>query len=87
MVVSLRDDFDCVPANNACHCEPVTDVTGVALSKDFLRSQSVSPCLPLGEGGSRVPRKRETDEGYLPLPMGEVSRRGGEGMFTLSVTP
>ena len=49
--------------------------------------QSVSPCLPLGEGGSRVPRKRETDEGYLPLPMGEVSRRGGEGMFTLSVTP
>ena len=23
MVVSLRDDFDCVPANNACHCEPV----------------------------------------------------------------
>ena len=21
------------------------------------------PCLPLGEGGSRVPRKRETDEG------------------------
>ena len=63
---------------SACHCEPVTDVTG---------SQSVSPCLPLGEGGSRVPRKRETDEGYLPLHMGEVSRRGGEGMFTLSVTP
>ena len=24
------------------------------------------PCLPLGEGGSRVPRKRETDEGFLP---------------------
>ena len=23
-----------------CHCEPVTDVTGVALSKDSLRSQS-----------------------------------------------
>ena len=77
MVVSLRDDFDCVPANNACHCEPVLTLVW----------QSVSPCLPLGEGGSRVPRKRETDEGYLPLPMGEVSRRGGEGMFTLSVTP
>ena len=45
------------------------------------------PCLPLGEGGLRVSRKRETDEGYLPLPMGEVPRRGGEGMFTLSVTP
>ena len=26
-------------------------------------------CLPLGEGGSRVPRKRETDEGkeYFPV--------------------
>ena len=92
---------------SACHCEPVTDVTGVAPSRDSLRSQSVFPCLPLGwrsaqrikiqqlpvaiapycKGGSRVPRKRETDEGYLPLPMGEVSRRGGEGMFTLSVTP
>ncbi len=46
------------------------------------------PRIPLrGEGGSCVPRKRETDEGYLPLPMGEVPRRGGEGMFTLSVTP
>ena len=22
-----------------------------------------NPCLPLGEGGSRIPRKRETDEG------------------------
>ena len=31
----------------ACHCEPVTDVTGVALSKDSLRSQSVS-LVPLG---------------------------------------
>jgi len=40
-----------------------------------IRTQS----LPLGEGGSRVPRKRETDEGYLPRPMGEVSGRGGEG--------
>ena len=26
--------------NIQCHCEPVTDVTGVALSKDSLRSQS-----------------------------------------------
>ena len=43
--------------------------------------------MSLGEGVSCVPRKRETDEGYLPLPMGEVPRRGGEGMFTLSVTP
>ena len=50
MVVSLRDDFDCAAANNACHCEPVTDVTGVALSKDSLRSQSVLPLAPtLGE--------------------------------------
>ena len=27
-----------------------------------------------------------TDEGHLPLPMGEVPRRGGEGIFTLSVS-
>ena len=39
------------------------------------------PCLPLGEGGSRVSRKRETDEGHLSLPMGEVPQRGGEGDF------
>ena len=38
-------------------------------------------CLPLGEGGSRVPRKRETDEGNLPLTMGKVPGRGGEGDF------
>ena len=41
--------------------------------------------FPSGEGGSRVPRKRETDEGYLPLPMGEVppegGGEGGEGEF------
>ena len=44
-------------------------------------------CLPLGEGGSRVFRKRETDEGYLPLPMGEVPLEGAErALFTLSVT-
>jgi len=55
----------------------VTDVTGVAIR---------NPCLPLGEGGSRVSRKRETDEGNLPLPMGEVPGRGGEGVVTLSVT-
>ena len=56
MVVSLRDDFDCVSANNACHCEPVTDVTGVALSKDSLRSQSVPPqAFPHGEGGTAQP--------------------------------
>ena len=45
------------------HCEPVTDVTGVAFSKDSLRSQSVPQAFPSGEGGSRVSRKRETDEG------------------------
>ena len=28
--------------------------------------------FPSGEGGSCVPRKRETDEGHLPLPLGEV---------------
>ena len=28
--------------------------------------------FPSGEGGSRVSRKRETDEGHLPLPLGEV---------------
>ena len=27
--------------------------------------QSVFQSLPLGEGGSRVPRKRETDEGKI----------------------
>ena len=47
--------------------------TGVAI-----RSPKPSPH---GEGGSRVPRKRETDEGNLPLPMGEVPQRGGEGDF------
>ena len=30
-----------------CHCEPVTDVTDVAPSRDSLRSQSVPPWLPL----------------------------------------
>ena len=43
--------------------EPVTDVTGVALSKDSLRSQSVIQAFPSGEGVSRVSRKRGTDEG------------------------
>ncbi len=38
-------------------------------------------CLPLGEGGSRVFRKRETDEGYLPLPMGEVPLEGAERAY------
>ena len=62
--------------NIQCHCEPVTDVTGVAIR---------SPCLPLGEGGSRVPRKRETDEGNLPLTLRKVPGRSGESVFTLSV--
>ena len=51
------------PRQGICHCEPVTDVTGVALSKDSLRSQSVIQAFPGGEGVSRVSRKRETDEG------------------------
>ena len=50
-------------------------------SGDSLRSQSVTPAFPAGEGGLRVPRKRETDEGHLPLPLGEVPGRGGEGFF------
>ena len=37
--------------------------------------QSVPPCLPLGEGA----RGTRADEGNLPLPMGEVPQRGGEG--------
>ena len=48
--------------------------------------QSVPQAFPRGEGGSRVPRKRETDEGHLPLPMGEVPLEGAErALFTLSV--
>ena len=48
----------------------------MALSEDFFRSQSASQSLP--------PRGRwhgtaVTDEGHLPLPMGEVPGRGGEG--------
>ena len=37
-------------------------------------------CLPLGEGGSRVPRKRETDEGKEYFPVWKTFmriRRGG----------
>ena len=41
--------------------------------------------FPHGEGGSRVSRKRETDEG-LASPYGRGAE-GGEGVFTLSVTP
>ena len=37
--------------------------TGVAPSGDSLRSQSVFQAFPSDEGGSRVPRKRKTDEG------------------------
>ena len=58
----------------ACHCEPVRTLVW----------QSVPKAFPSGEGGSRVSRKRETDEG-LVSPMGEVPGRGGEGVFTLSV--
>ena len=48
--------------------------TGVAPSGDSLRSQSVFQAFPSDEGGSRVPRKRKTDEG-LASPYG----RGAEG--------
>ena len=54
--------------------------TGVALSKDSLRSQSVLQSLPLGEGGSRVSRKRETDEG-LASPYGRGARSGRRGFY------
>ena len=38
--------------------------------------------LPCVKGaGSRVSRKRETDEGYLPLPMGEVPLEGAERVY------
>ena len=57
-----EDDIN-APRQGICHCEPVTDVTGVALSKDSLRSQSVIQAFPSGEGVSRVSRKREKDEG------------------------
>ena len=39
--------------------------TGVAPSGDSLRSQSVFQAFPSDEGGSRVPRKRKTDEGLV----------------------
>ena len=55
-----------------CHCEPVLT--------------PVSKAFPHGEGGSRVSRKRETDEG-LASPYGRgAPGRGGEGVFALSVT-
>ena len=60
--------------------------TDVQFSEFFI-GHSPSQAFPHGEGGSRVPRKRETDEGNLPLPMGEVPPEGGgEGEFTISVT-
>ena len=30
------------------------------------RGNPFPKAFPIGEGGSRVPRKRETDEGFLP---------------------
>ena len=41
--------------------------------------------FPSGEGGSRIPRKRETDEG-LASPYGRGAPQGRRGrLFTLSV--
>ena len=48
------------------------------------RGNQFLKAFPSGEGGSRVPRKRETDEG-LASPYGRGAG-GGEGVFTLSVT-
>ena len=54
-----------------CHCEPVLT--------------PVSKAFPHGEGGSRVSRKRETDEG-LASPYGRGAPAGAErACFTLSV--
>ena len=50
----------------------------VTLSKNFLWSQSVTYAFPRGEGGSRVPRKRETDEG-LASPFGRGAPQGRRG--------
>ena len=56
-------------SNHVCHCEEAIGRRGNPYLKAF----------PAGEGGSHVSRKCETDEGYLPLPMGEAPGRGGEG--------
>ena len=58
-----------------CHCEPVLTLVW----------QSVCKAFPHGEGGSRVSRKRETDEG-LASPYGRGAPAGAErACFTLSV--
>ena len=49
--------------NRKCHCEPVPQ---------HWCGNPFPHAFPSGEGGSRVSRKRETDEGHLPLPLGEV---------------
>ncbi len=53
----------CEPAlNNACHCEPVRRLVwplpGIPSGHN-----PFPKAFPSGEGGSRVSRKRETDEG------------------------
>ena len=58
------------PSLEICHCEPVRRLVW----------QSVLQSLPLGEGGSRVSRKRETDEG-LASPYGRGARSGRRGFY------
>ena len=49
-------------AQKPCHCEPVLTLVwpppGIPSGHN-----PFSKAFPSGEGGSRVPRKRETDEG------------------------
>ena len=56
--------------NIPCHCEPVTDVTGVAI-----RSPKPSPVGKVARTTPASARRMRA----LPLPMGEVPRMGRRG--------
>ena len=66
------------PGFSGCHISRMSlrasAHTGVAIRNS---------CLPLGEGGSRVPRKRETDEGKNDASI--VPKRSPMRVFLLSI--
>ena len=63
------------------HCVGSTERTvSLRTSVATLVWQSVTQAFPRGEGGSRVPRKRETDEG-LASPFGRGAPQGRRGRF------
>ena len=78
---------------NACHCEPVTDVTGVAIRSPLpslgVVLRAANQNLTIASGNCSIMYRWHgaavTDEGYLPLPMGEVPRRGREGVLLPSL--